>query len=329
MFDYAIYQSRQRRPRKRVLASWILSFLFHLIFLISLIQFPQLLQGGRYYHYRAIPLIANIISPDSEDDDENWRTVTVLRSPSSMTAPSAATLKKYLEGPDKEGSAVPPIRIRWGDVEISRADLPPMPRTNQEAEEPDISLPPNEYVSAGSSPSTDTGEGSTVASPSPKEPASLNESSEEPQPKTEVASNIPPSTIPDSIPPPEIESAPKETVKVFENEQKAIRSPDSGFFDTKGFPLGEYTSIIVERIKGKWFIPSNLRNSQGNTTVIFYIDRDGHFMNARIVMSSGSNSLDLAALNAVIESNPFPPLPDGFPGEHVGAKFIFSYNEPK
>jgi protein TonB len=305
-----------------------MSFLFHFIFLISLIQFPQLLQGGRYYHYRVIPLLASIIGQDSEDEDESWRTVTVLRSPSSMTAPSAATLKKYMQGVEKEGPAVPPIRLSWGDVEISRADLPPMPRIQQEAEIPDISLPPNEYASAGSSPSPETDEGTAVASPSPKEPASLNESSE-PQPKTEVASNIPPSKIPDSIPPPEIPSAPEETIKVFEDEQKAIRSPDSGFFDTKGFPLGEYTNLIVERIKGKWFIPSNLRNSQGNTTVIFYIDRDGHFMNARIVMSSGSNSLDLAALNAVIESNPFPPLPDGFPGDHVGAKFIFSYNEPK
>ncbi len=74
-------------------------------------------------------------------------------------------------------------------------------------------------------------------------------------------------------------------------------------------------------------IPSNLRNSQGRTTVIFYIDREGRFNNAHIVTSSGSSSLDLAALNAVIESNPFPPLPKGFPGDHVGAKFVFSYNE--
>jgi TonB family protein len=70
-----------------------------------------------------------------------------------------------------------------------------------------------------------------------------------------------------------------------------------------------------------------LRSSQGRTTVIFYIDREGRFTNLHIVTPSGSNSLDLAALNAVMESNPFPPLPRGFPGVRVGAKFVFSYNE--
>jgi protein TonB len=119
----------------------------------------------------------------------------------------------------------------------------------------------------------------------------------------------------------------KTETKVFEDQQKAIRTEGSGLFGTKGFPLGEYAHAIIERVKENWMIPSNLRNSQGRTTVIFYIDRDGRFTDARIITSSGSSSLDLAALNAVIESNPFPPLPRGFPGDRVGAKFVFSYNE--
>jgi TonB family protein len=115
---------------------------------------------------------------------------------------------------------------------------------------------------------------------------------------------------------------------VFENEQQAIRSSQEGIFDSKGFPMDDYVALIRERIKGKWFIPSNLRNSQGHTTVIFYIDKEGRFTDARIIGSSGSTSLDFAALNAIIESNPAPPLPKGYPGDRVGAKFIFSYNEP-
>lgn len=334
MFEFAISQTQRRRSGKRIFISWIISCLAHFIMVLLLFQFPQILQGGRYYRYRTLPLISNILQPNSEDDTKNWRTVTVLENPSSMPAPSAATLKKYLFDWDKEESGVPPIRLSWGDVEISRPDLPPVPRIRRDAEEPDFSLPPNEFAPEDSSSAANTGETASAgfgaqkdAETSGKEPA--DSSSKEPAPKTELAANTPPSKIPDSIemtaePPP----AAKDSIKVFENEQKAIRSTDSGFFDTEGFPLGEYTNLIVERIKGKWFIPSNLRNSQGNTTVIFYIDRDGRFMDARIVMSSGSNSLDLAALNAVIESNPFPPLPEDFPGDHVGAKFIFSYNEP-
>ncbi len=334
MFDFAISQTQRRPPGKRIFASWIISCLAHFVMLLLLIQFPQLLQGGMYHRYRAFPLISNILKP-VEDDTEDWRTVALVKDPSRMMAPSAETLKRLVYDWDKEESGPPPIRLSWGDVEISRPDLPPIPRIRRDFEESDISLPPNEFASAESSSGSNAGDtesGESLAQESAeadkKQPAFA--SSEEPSPKIELAENAAPSRIPDSIPKsPEMPPAAEETVRVFEDEQKAIRSHDSGFFDTEGYPLGEYTNIIVERIKGKWFIPSNLRNSRGNTTVIFYIDRDGSFMNARIVMSSGSNSLDLAALNAVIESNPFPPLPEDFPGDHVGAKFIFSYNEPQ
>jgi protein TonB len=334
MFDFAISQTQRRPPGKRIFASWILSCLAHFMLLFLLIQFPQLLQGGMYHRYRAFPLISNILNPAEEDDTEDWRTVALVKDPSSMMSPSTETLKSLVYDWDKEEPGPPPIRLSWGDVEISRPDLPPIPRIQQDFEEPDISLPPNEFASAEASSDEDTGVGS--GAPPAQESLETGKkeavfaSSEEPLPKIELAENAAPGRIPDSIPKsPEMPPATDEAVRVFEDEQKAIRSSQSGFFDTEGFPLGEYTNIIVERIKGKWFIPSNLRNSRGNTTVIFYIDRDGSFMNARIVTSSGSNSLDLAALNAVIESNPFPPLPEDFPGDHVGAKFIFSYNEPQ
>jgi TonB family protein len=302
-----------------------------------LIKYPQLLQGGMYHRYRTISLFTNIFKPTADDNAENWRTVTVLKDSSRMLAPSAATLKKYLHNWDKKEADAPPVRIRWGDVEAARPDLPPMPRVKQVAPKPDISLPANALASSSSDVSSGTGDApsgssaDTQKNPDKGKMGAINLPPARPAPKIETASDIAPSKIPDSIkaPPPDSAPAPKNDIRVFEDEQKAIRSADSGFFDTKGFPLGDYTNLIVERIKGKWFIPSNLRNSQGHTTVIFYIDKTGRFMNARIVASSGSNSLDLAALNAVIESNPFPPLPEGFPGDHVGAKFVFSYNEPQ
>jgi TonB family protein len=336
VFDFAVSQNQQRRPTKRVVVSWVLSGLLHSMILFSLVKYPQLLQGGVYHRYRAISLFTNILKPKSDNDAENWRTVTVLKSPSRMSAPSAATLKKYLYDWDKKGSNAPPIRIRWGDIEVVRPDLPPMPRLKQEAQKPDISLPANALIPSDTNSAAEAADASRRSVTVQKDLEKAKKGADslpppKPVQKTETAGNNPPSKIPDSIkpPPPNIAPAPKDAVRVFENEQKAIRSADSGFFDTEGFPLGEYTKLIVDRITGKWLIPSNLRNSQGHTTVVFYIDRGGRFMNARIVMSSGNNSLDLAALNAVIESNPFPPLPEGFPGDHVGAKFVFSYNEPQ
>jgi TonB family protein len=100
-------------------------------------------------------------------------------------------------------------------------------------------------------------------------------------------------------------------------------------FDNKGFNLDEFERLIEERIKGNWEIPSNLRDSRGSTTILFYITRDGRYSDAKIEVSSGNMSLDIAALYAVTRSNPFPPLPQGFPADRVGARFVFAYNERK
>jgi protein TonB len=170
--------------------------------------------------------------------------------------------------------------------------------------------------------------GGSVKTPSVYLPAP--DPGERPAPKKADPSNTP-AAIPDKVEPPAPErpaASKPQSVLTAQDEQKAIETEGSGLFGVpKGFPLGDYADIVIRKIKGNWYIPSNLRNSQGRTTVIFYIGKDGRYTGAHIVSSSGSTSLDLAALNAVLGSNPFPPLPQGFPGERVGAKFVFSYNE--
>jgi TonB family protein len=291
-----------------------------------------------YHRFRGLILIPSILELKPDDDSESYRTVTILRP---MTAPSAATLKKNLFDWNKKGAVngVPPIRIRWGDEQEAalKENAPPMPMNQQkpklappvseaasgfpanQSSQPQATYQSTEIPSSGfpSLAQNDAGRKGTIALPSPT-----------PAVKNEVASNSAPSAIPNAAKPPSnIEAG--AAVKVFENEQQAIRREGSGLFDTKGFPLGEYANLIIERVKGKWFIPSNLRNSQGHTTVVFFIDREGRYTDARIVLPSGNYSLDVAALNAIILSSPFPPLPKGFPGDHVGAKFVFSYNEPQ
>ena len=331
MFDFAISRNQRRPPTRRAYVSWVASCLVHCFFLLMLVKFPQLLRGGMYHRFHPMSILTGILGSEGNEQDEDWRTVAVLRSP--MSAPSDATLRKYLKDWSKKDLGPPPVRLRWGDEQRAALEnTPPMPRIRQEPELPKTLPPPNNAaVSASPLPGEgDASRGSSEinADPSGGKKGTITLPLSSASTRTEVAGNIAPTSIPDGIkPPPTIAPQQKENVRVFEDEQKAIRSPESGFFDTKGFPLGEYATLITERIKGKWFIPSNLRNSQGHTTVVFYIGKDGRFTDARIVSSSGSNSLDLAALKAVMDSNPFPPLPKGFPGDHVGAKFVLSYNE--
>jgi TonB family protein len=126
------------------------------------------------------------------------------------------------------------------------------------------------------------------------------------------------------IPPP-ADQLKIDTVKVFSDENKAIQSPGSGLFNTGGFPLEHYMSDIFKRIKEKWYIPSNLKNLQAQTTVIFHINKSGQVKNAQILAGSGNNGLDIAALFAILSSSPFPALPEGFPADYIGVKIVFRY----
>ena len=339
MFDYAISRNQRRRPTNRILAACVASSVAHIILLLTIVQFPQLLQGGMLNRFRVLSMITNSLTQKTSDQENNWRTVAVLRPQSKMQAPSAEQLKKLLYDWSKKGTGkeAPPIRIRWGNEQKAalKENALLAPKIKQESRKPILSLPANESISPApgstaetQSPagkSTDTAPGAFVtvrtdSSPGKKDVLTL------PPPgspaKTETAVNAPPRSVPEGI------KQPPEAYKVFEDEQKAIQSTGSGFFDTKDFPLGEYANQIKERIKGKWNIPSHLQKFQGHTTVVFYIDKNGRYGNARIITSSGSSSFDIAALMAVIESDPFPPLPRGFPGNHIGAKFVLSWNEP-
>jgi outer membrane biosynthesis protein TonB len=46
----------------------------------------------------------------------------------------------------------------------------------------------------------------------------------------------------------------------------------------------------------------------------------------RLLAGSGSPALDQAALASIRASNPFPPLPQQFTGNHLVLEFIYFYN---
>ncbi len=338
MFDFAVSQNRKKALTGRMIASWITSCLIHLALLITMIENPQLMRLGTNRWIQALMVYTE------PSTNQNWRVVTVLRT-TPMQGPSAATLKKYMKDWSKEGSGgAPPIRVRWGnEKELNSAAPPkpvpvtkPVPGTQQPKPLPAMTAgqnapAPDSGAASGTSPASAAvaPPPNTVFLPAPRP----SEASPPPKKVTEASNTTAPAAIPDS----RTNAASttnqkpaeqgKQTARIFDDAQKAIHSEGNGLFDTKGFPLGDYANMVIERVKGNWLIPSNLRNSQGRTTVIFFIDKDGRPTDVRIITQSGNNSLDLAALSAVLGSNPFPPLPKGFPGDHVGAKFVFAYNE--
>jgi TonB family protein len=312
MLDYAVTQNQKHGLSRRTIICLTTSCLVHFLFFVMLIEFPKLLEAGYYNQFRGIQRNAQ------EEEDKNWRTVAILESPKRMEMPSTATLKKYLS-PEKKGSGAPPIRVNLGNLAAALAKLPPLPKSPQKDKEAKLPLPLNEKAPAPSDvkPAAQAqypGNGQKEADKGSEVAISTQKS----EPKVEIAANAAPIKIPDSIKPPASSPA---SIGTPAAEQKNSRSSGITFFDTKGFPLGDYQYLIIERIKAKWDIPSNLNDYKLKTIVLFRIDKQGHCINLKIAASSGYRSLDDSALSAIMSSDPFPPLPKGFPGEDIGVRF--------
>ena len=88
------------------------------------------------------------------------------------------------------------------------------------------------------------------------------------------------------------------------------------------FPFAWYLSRVQAKITERWAG----RALPGQQPVaVFDIGRDGQMSGLAISRSSGNTYSDQAALRAITEANPFPPLPPDFPGTtlrvHLGFNF--------
>ena len=78
----------------------------------------------------------------------------------------------------------------------------------------------------------------------------------------------------------------------------------------------EFLQSVREKIKRSQRYPRSVRNlaDGSEAQVQFTIRRDGSLIDAKVVASSGSKSLDAAALSAVRDAAPFPSFPEGQEG---------------
>jgi TonB family protein len=116
-------------------------------------------------------------------------------------------------------------------------------------------------------------------------------------------------------------------------------NPEGGFvdsgplsFDTTWYDWGPYAEEMVRRIKLHWEIPELARLGwKGRLTIRFFIMADGRVEAARIMAKSGVPPFDFAALQAILKSDPFRPLPKDLlaqvPGkDREGITVTFFYN---
>lgn len=116
------------------------------------------------------------------------------------------------------------------------------------------------------------------------------------------------------------------------DQEGSVPSGDTGsgvFFDTQGYDLGPWGNHVVAIVRRNWIVPVAAElGLKGIVAISFKVDRSGKIIDPKIISSSNVSSFDQAALQALMISNPFPPLPPDFPRPNLPAVFRFYYNIP-
>lgn len=104
--------------------------------------------------------------------------------------------------------------------------------------------------------------------------------------------------------------------------------------DGQDFPFSYYVTTMRRKIAAFWEVPGTSTSQQTYCQVHFRVLRNGSIQSPSIETSSGSFLFDQAAVRAVVQASPLPPLPDGFADEYLGVHFSFTYEpgysyEPK
>jgi protein TonB len=90
--------------------------------------------------------------------------------------------------------------------------------------------------------------------------------------------------------------------------------------DNPDFKFGYYIDQLLSAIDSKWTRPP--LGNDVKAVISFRIQRDGSLTDLQVAQSSGYNSFDLAALRAVQNASPFPPLPRAYRQDSLGVNLI-------
>ncbi len=102
--------------------------------------------------------------------------------------------------------------------------------------------------------------------------------------------------------------------------------------DSQGIDFAPYLRLILQIVKRNWetVMPEAARyGRRGKVSIVFSITREGKVDKLVYNEQSGIDSYDRAAVAGISMSNPFPPLPGAFKGDHIAVQFNFAYNTPK
>jgi TonB family protein len=124
--------------------------------------------------------------------------------------------------------------------------------------------------------------------------------------------------------------------QVFSHTAPALVSPQVGLQGAGGVGIGArspfgyqfsgYAQQIRDLIASKWSQSGIAAPPSAGATVTIHIARDGSVQITQ-VETSGNYALDTSAKRAVLDANPLPPLPPGFPRNDASVDLLFSLRQ--
>ena len=93
--------------------------------------------------------------------------------------------------------------------------------------------------------------------------------------------------------------------------------------DVSDFPYAWYLRQVLQKVSIQWQKQNQVKEPDQKPIVWVEIQRDGSIQMPKIDKSSGNALYDQAALRAVLEASPFPPLPDDWSKPSLRVKFRF------
>ncbi len=116
--------------------------------------------------------------------------------------------------------------------------------------------------------------------------------------------------------------------KAFQYEYKRAKREATISIGTQSLKYASYLEHIKNKIENVWAYPTEAARTgqQGTLLILFTINKNGDLIRLKLVRSSGYPLLDRAALQAIRDASPFPPLPKRFNLDILNIYATFEYD---
>jgi TonB family protein len=246
-------------------------------------------------------VIAALLISHTQERPEKKQVLTVRLSPAAGTPQRSVPTQQPRAA--KPAPAVPPAAVE-PSLPAKPALVPP---PAQQATTP----PPKRAAASESL----FGQSNLPVAKTPQPAAAANPPTAKPAPAT-------PATAPASSPSAR-EGVETATPVAAGNPLAEPRVGTAGVTGLEGgpFPFTLYLERMIGRISENWLRPATADGARAQ--VYFVIERNGTIRDAEVRVRSGNSTFDRAALRAVIDSSPLPPLPHGYTGTYLGVHLTF------